>query len=412
MLNNENRYLFKFAWKSILRNAGRSFFISFSVALAVVIAIWVTAFFEGMNTQIEQAVVNTNMGHFQIQDPVYARTTDSSSPLQWSLGLAAGLKEPFIKAVSPELVLDANISTPEGAAALAVLGIVPDLHANFLPIKENIIAGEFTQDGDDFNVIIGQELATLFKFKVGDQLVINYQDIMGELRSELLNIKGIYHYNSKGFEKKFVYINQKSWQKLFFSAYTGKILFNRIALMATDLQKEPILQKRFEGTELKIKTWKNLNPEMAVVLDFHSGMINFFYLIIGITITMTILTPVRMLWQERLSELRMMTVIGISQKKLWKFGLFEVLQMILFSAALSIFLAVTIIGTQSYTGIDFRYLSDGVAIERAGINLPGIIYPQLSFSHLIVIFVFVVFVLSVSYLWSIHSTLKKLEAEL
>lgn len=122
MLNNENRYLFKFAWKSILRNAGRSFFISFSVALAVVIAIWVTAFFEGMNTQIEQAVVNTNMGHFQIQDPVYARTTDSSSPLQWSLGLAAGLKEPFIKAVSPELVLDANISTPEGAAALSCSG--------------------------------------------------------------------------------------------------------------------------------------------------------------------------------------------------------------------------------------------------------------------------------------------------
>jgi ABC-type lipoprotein release transport system permease subunit len=412
MLNNENRYLFKFAWKSIQRNAGRSFFISFSVALAVVIAIWVTAFFEGMNTQIEQAVVNTNMGHFQIQDPVYARTTDSSSPLQWSPGLERGLKEPFIKAASPELVLDANISTPEGAAALTVLGIVPDLHANFLPIKENIVEGEFTQDGDDFSVVIGQELATLFKFKVGDQLVINYQDIMGELRSELLNIKGIYNYNSKGFEKKFVYINQKSWQKLFFSAYTGKILFNRIALMATSLKEEPVLQKRFEGTELKIKTWKNLNPEMAVVLDFHSGMINFFYLIIGITITMTILTPVRMLWQERLSELRMMTVIGISQKKLWKFGLFEVLQMILFSAALSIFLAVTIIGTQSYTGIDFRYLSDGVAIERAGINLPGIIYPQLSFNHLIVIFVFVVFVLSVSYLWSIHSTLKKLEAEL
>ncbi len=412
MLNNENRYLFKFAWKSILRNAGRSFFISFSVALAVVIAIWVTAFFEGMNSQIEQAVVNTNMGHFQIQDPVYARTTDSSSPLEWTPGIAQGLKEPFIKGVSPELVLDANISTPEGSAALTVLGVVPDLHAEFLPIKENITSGAFTEKNDEFGVVIGQELATLFKFNVGDQLVINYQDIMGELRSELLNIKGIYHYNSKGFEKKFVYINQKSWQQLFFSAYTGKVLFNRIALMTTGLKEEPLLQKRFEGTELKLKTWKNLNPEMAVVLDFHAGMISFFYLIIGITITMTILTPVRMLWQERLSELRMMTVIGISQKKLWKFGLFEVLQMILFSASLSIFLAVSIIGTQSYTGIDFRYLSDGVAIERAGINLPGIIYPQLSLNHLVVTFLFVVFVLSVSYLWSIHSTLKKLEAEL
>lgn len=57
MLNDENSYLFKFAWKSIRRNAGRSFFIGFSVSLAVFIAVWVVAFFDGMNHQVEKAVV-------------------------------------------------------------------------------------------------------------------------------------------------------------------------------------------------------------------------------------------------------------------------------------------------------------------------------------------------------------------
>lgn len=58
-------------------------------------------------------------------------------------------------------------------------------------------------------VLIGYELAQLFKFVVGDQIVLNYQDTNGELRSELLQIKGVYKYSSKTFEKRFVYINQK-----------------------------------------------------------------------------------------------------------------------------------------------------------------------------------------------------------
>ena len=128
MLNDENSYLFKFAWKSIRRNKGRSFFIGFSVSLAVFIAVWVVAFFDGLNHQIEKAVVNTNTGYFQVQDPQYARSTASSLPVELSL-YTEKLLVPPVKSYSPELVLDGNIATPEGAAGLTVLGIQPSLHS-------------------------------------------------------------------------------------------------------------------------------------------------------------------------------------------------------------------------------------------------------------------------------------------
>ena len=200
MLNDENSYLFKFAWKSIRRNAGRSFFIGFSVSLAVFIAVWVVAFFDGMNHQVEQAVVNTNTGFYQIQDKKYAHSTDSSEPLVFS-DYKKYMKE-HIEGYSPELVLDGNISTPEGAAGLAVIGIHPPLHETFLPVSKNMIAGEYLTENDDGAIMIGSELAKLFKFAVGDQIVLNYQDVGGELRSELLQIKGIYKYSSKTFEKR------------------------------------------------------------------------------------------------------------------------------------------------------------------------------------------------------------------
>ena len=137
----------------------------------------------------------------------------------------------------------------------------------------------------------------------------------------------------------------------------------------------------------------------------------FFFLIIGMTIIMTILTPVQMLWQERLKELRMMNIIGVTIKKFWKLGMFEIIQMILLSSIFSSVLLVVIIGIQSKTGIDFRYLNDGVQIERAGIKLPGIIFPYLSGYQLVITFAFVLVILSVSYIWSIYRTLSRLEKE-
>jgi ABC-type lipoprotein release transport system permease subunit len=408
MLNDENSYLFKFAWKSIQRNAGRSFFIGFSVSLAVFIAVWVVAFFDGLNHQIEKAVVNTNIGYFQFQDPLFAKSTDSTTPLPFNR-YAELLNKPFIMGYSPELVLDGNISTPEGAAGLAVIGIDPQLHKSFLPVYRKIKSGHFLHLDDEDSIVIGEELAKVFKFSINDQLVINYQDVKGELRSEILKIKGIYHFNGKAFEKRFVYINQKTWQRLFFNHEMKEILFNRIPLMTKNLSPLKDLEQLVVNQGVEVKTWKNLNPEMAVVLEFHDGMIQFFFIIIGITIVMTILTPVQMLWQERLKELKMLNILGVSSEKFWKIGLFEVIQMIICSSIASSFLLVIIIGIQSKTGIDFRFLNDGVTLERAGIKLPNIIYPHLTFQQIIVTFVFVLIVLGISYMWSIHRTLKKLE---
>lgn len=411
MLNDENRYLFKFAWKSIRRHTGRSFFIGFSVSLAVVIAVWVVAFFDGMNAQIEKAVVNTNTGFFQVQEPLYSSTTDSSQPLPYTDELREKIDRAPVTAASPELVLDGNISTPEGAAGLVVIGIVPEIHQKLLPLSRKIKDGSFLDSTDDSGVVIGKELADLFKFSTGDQMVLNYQDQKGELRSEILNIRGIFKFNSKGFEKRFVYVNQRTWQNLFLNEDSGKILFNRITILTPGLETEPILRDRIKDQKLELRTWKQLNPEMAVVLEFHDGMIRFFFLIIGITITMTILTPVRMLWQERFKELKMMSIIGVSVSKFWKIGIYEVILMIGLSGIFSSGLLISIIGYQSYKGIDFRSLNEGVAIERAGIKLPGIIYPKLTPEQIVITFVFVVFVLSFSYLWSIYSTLKRLEVE-
>ena len=412
-MNQENRYLLKFAWKNISRHKGRSFFIGFSVALSVCIAVWVMAFFDGLNHQIEEAVVHTNTGFYQLQEINYSKTTDSETPRVFTQKIDEELRmASVVLSYSPELLLDGNIATPEGAAALSVIGIVPNYHQKFLSLNSHMIEGQFISETTPNEIMIGEELASIFKFKAGDQLVLNYQEVNGELRSELLSIKGIFKYNSKSFEKRFAYINQSTWQNLFFSEIKGPILFHRITVMTNGLNYNLDLKNIARRNELELRTWKNLNPEMAVVIDFHDGMISFFFSIIAITITMTILTPVRMLWQERMKEMKMMTVLGIPHKGLWKLGFFEVFWMTILSATGAIAILLILISIQSYTGIDFSFMNNGIAVERAGIQLPTIVYPRATLNQILMTLGFVVMTIVFSYTWSIHRTLKKLDSAL
>lgn len=411
MLNDENRYLFRFAFRSIQRNRGRSFFIGFSVSLAVFIAVWVLAFFDGINGQIQRSVVNTNTGFYQLQEKSFARTTDPSRPLPFTESLRTRLEESGAASPSPELFVDANVSAPEGTAAIALLGIVPGLHKNFLPIGENIQSGEFLPDDDDGGILVGKELAKLFKWNPGDEIVVNYQDVNGALRSELLTVRGIYNWSSSTFEKRFAYTTQKTLQRLFLNSYNGDVLFHRIPFLAKDLKKSELLRQNLESRDSTLKTWRDLNPEMSVVIDFNDGMVRFFFLIIGVTIIMTILTPIQMLWQERLPELRMMRILGVVRKRFWKIGVFEVVQMIFFSGAAASLILFVILSIQSKTGIDFRYSQDGLNIERAGIRLQSVVYPLFSPTQILVTFGFIILIMLLSYTFAIHRTLKKLEED-
>lgn len=368
------------------------------------------AFFDGMNFQIEKAVVNTNTGHYQIQEKAYAFNTDSTSPLSWNKDIEKLLESSSVQAYSPELVLDGNISTPEGSAALMVLGIIPELHRRFLPIASHVTHGEFVDAHDEFTVTIGQELAHDFKFNVGDELVINYQDMNGELRAEILTISGIYDFNAKVFQKRFVYVSQKTWQTLFFNEFK-ELKFNRIPLLFNDFEEaKPQIAKL--SNAFKIKTWKDLNPEMGVILDFHHGMVRLFFLIIGVTIMMTILTPVRMLWQERLKEFRMLHTLGVNLKDFWLIGFSEIILMVALSTLLSTLILGLILGIQSYTGLDFSFLNQGLTIERGGIRLPRVIYPRLTWEQIRITIMMVLGILGTSYIWSISRTLKKLKEQI
>jgi len=409
-LKTANSYLFKLAKKNVNRNRGRSFFIGLSVSLSVVMAVWILAFFDGLNHQIEKAVVVGNVGYWQLQEKNFADTTDPLSPVAWDESFAKSLQHKSLQSYSPEIVLDGYLSGPDGNAALQVVGVDFALHQNTMKIGDHMVDGSWPQ-GSERGIVIGKETADRFQYVVGDQLVMNFQDAKGELRSELLPVLGIYHHNGRTFERRYAFVTGDIVEEYLFGMADPRLLVHRVVVMAHDL---PSSQSAMEAAALTTKTelrsWKQINPEMGVVLDFHEGLIRFFFIIIAITVTVTILTPVSMLWQERLGEIRMMSTIGVPRKKIWRLGMFEAGIMTVLAATAASLVLVAIISINAKTGIHFRDLAQGQTLERAGIQLPKVIYPMLLPKQLFVTYGFVVFIMFMSYGLAVRNVVRKAEA--
>jgi ABC-type lipoprotein release transport system permease subunit len=404
-VNHQNFYLFKLAKKNIGRNMGRSFFIGFSVALSVVMAVWILAFFDGMNHQIEEAVVRGNIGYWQLQEKAFADTTDPLSPHTWTETEAQAIKFPY----SPELILDGYLSGPDGSAALQVVGVDYQKHDQAFHLSRNLLAGTWPTQ-DQRGIVIGGATAERFQYSVGDQLVLNFQDSKGELRSELLPVLAIYRHNGAVFERRFAYVSSDIVEEYLFGATDPRQLIHRVVVMSPDLlQGEKSMHKAHKLTGLELRSWKGVNPEMGVVIDFHHGLMGFFFVIIFITVAVTIITPVSMLWQERKGEIRMMSVIGIPRKKIWRMGMFEALLMTVLAASGASLILVGLIIFYQYNGLDFKELSQGQILERGGIVLPQVIYPRLMLKQIFITYGFVIAIIFTSYSVAIRRVIRKAE---
>lgn len=398
---NKLRFLASLATKYVFRNKARSFFILSSITVSLIVSMMILALFSGMFSQIETAVTNTNTGNFQLQELNFSDSQDPMTPLAWNEEFTDKLKD--LAGYSPELILEGNIVQPEGSAALVVLGVDPERNLSVIDLGHHLLAGDFLREED--GIVIGKDLAEKFKLKIGDDFLLNYQDSEGELRSELLPVSGIYDFNSQEFKKTYVYIRHQKWQELYFNEMSDTQLFHRIVLKTS---------KEFNNSfpQLELKSWKDINPEMAVVIDFNKGLLNFFMIIIAITVSLSIFNPIRMLLEERLAEFRMMNVIGVSHKTLLPLGFFEALIMMIISlvtALIAYFLLTTLL---SSTGIDLSSFNEGRPIERAGIELPNIIYPIRELKHILLSMIFVVITIGLTYAISLRAILKKIKGAL
>lgn len=409
---NRWTYRFIFAYRAVSRHRLRSITICLCIAFSIAGAVWVHSMFAGINAQIAEAVKDCDVGDFQIQTEGLANNQNYFAIEKLDelyLNDLNGIDG--IASVSPEIVFPGHVASGQGSEDVNLIGGDAKLTEETLHFKVSKMVGDFYSDTKAYEVVVGGDFAVKFQLSIGDNFTFHFQNPDGMLKKNFLKVVGIYHKNGPEFERKHIFASEATVKKM--TGIEGPRSFNRMIVRINNDRLLLGVQKRVQEVNKKfskkvtLKTWRDINPEMAVVSDFHDGVVNMVMAIVAITMAITLITPVLMIWQERKSELQMLKTIGIPKKEIIKLGLSEALILGVVSAALALSFITIIISWGKTYGIDLKILTGGKGINRAGLRMEGLIYPQLNIEILPIICCFILVIFFLSYFLGLRKTLER-----
>lgn len=323
--------LIRIAWRNVWRNGRRSGVTIAAMSLGLVVMILWSALVQGYLVGMEQRILELELGDMQIfaldyeRDPsVYTRIEDSATVVE-SL-TRAGLR------AAPRLLAWGLASVDESSAGASLRGIDVERERDVSEIHEHVLDGRWLRPGEDHAVVLGRRLVRTLGASVGDELFVLSQGADGGMAYGLYTVVGILGNVGDLTDRTAVFLTDAAYRDL----------------MAVPGGAHQIVVRRPDGVELDpaagnvrgllpgldVKTWREIAPTLASMLDSaRSGMI-VMVLIVYITIAILILNAMLMAVFERVREFGVLKALGA--------GPGEVLAMVWLESAIQVGLAVAI----------------------------------------------------------------------
>jgi ABC-type lipoprotein release transport system permease subunit len=302
--------LLKMAFRDIGRNRRRSLFSALAVGVGLAILILMASVIDGeMGSSIQGAIL-LETGHIQVRAANYDQNRSS---LKWedlvpNPDQIANQIETLaqVKAATPRLFASGFITAGNQSAGARIYGIEPDSTAND-PYRLGIISGSFLTADDSGGLLIGKPVADKLHLKTGDNVSLSVNTANGDVAEQTFSVRGIYSTNTNSFDGATIFLPLAKAQAITQTqnhASTVFVLLNDIA----DTEK---VANALKVSNLKVLTWKDLNP---LILDFETlanSYIYILYLIILAIAASVIINTLIMSVYERTREIGILSAIGM-----------------------------------------------------------------------------------------------------
>jgi ABC-type lipoprotein release transport system permease subunit len=205
-------------------------------------------------------------------------------------------------------------------------------------------------------VLIGEALAQKLRLTTGKKLVITLSDRTGEISSGAFRIRGIFRTASQPFDETNIYIRRTDADRL--GAMEGRVVEVAIRLHQ-DVETDAIagiINQRFP--ELEVKTWRELSPEMELLVVTTGQTIYIFMGIIMLALAFGIINTMLMAILERTREIGMLIALGMARMRIFWMILMETLLLVLAGAPAGMIPAVLTVMYTRKNGIDLSVFSE------------------------------------------------------
>ncbi len=302
--------ILKMAFRDLGRNRRRSFFSALAVGVGLAILILLASVIEGeMGSSLEGAIL-LETGHIQVRAASYDQ---NKSSLKWEDlvlnpdQIASQISAlPQVKAATPRLFASGFISAGNQSAGARIIGIDPASVAND-PYRLGIVSGSFLTADDSGGLLIGRPIADKLHLKAGDNVSLSVNTANGDVGEQTFSIRGVYSTNTNGFDSATIFLPLAKAQAFTQTQNHASTVFVLLKNTA-DTDK---VASALKVSNLKVLTWKDLNP---LILDFETlanSYISILYLIILAIAASVIVNTLIMSVYERTREIGIMSAIGM-----------------------------------------------------------------------------------------------------
>lgn len=342
------------AWRNVWRNKRRSLVTIAAMTLALCVEILYAGLVTGYLRGMEDDVLDLEVGDIQVfagdylDKPSIYTTIKDPDTLTTQLGK---LGYP----ASARLLGGGLAAAGEFSAGVALRGVDVTQDMKVTLISEKVANGTWLDPADPHGVVIGRRLAKTLEVKPGDELVVFSQAADGSIANDLYTVRGVLLGIADATDRTAIFMNAEAFRELMvFPQGAHQMIIRRpdgIALEAAATTVRSIVG------DLNVKTWKELMPVVASMLESTRGLMVIVFLIVYVAVGILILNAMLMAVFERIREFGVLKALGV--------GPLLVVSLILSESAIQTAIAIVVGVTLAIPGM--WYLSNiGVNVGKLG----------------------------------------------
>lgn len=360
------RYLFKLAFKNIMRAKRRTLLTFLILSFGIVVYLIMEGMLAGFDRASFQNFIDFETGHFKIRSEQFddEHPFDTDNYLLDTSSIEEKLKKiAFVTGYTSRINFLSEIDNGIDSTPVITVGIDPENDSRVFTLDKFTIKGKLERGG----ALIGKYLARDMKIDVGDTAYITFRNKQGMYTSIEILITGLVQAADPKVNSATVYINLDEARE-----YMGIDGATEISFRTLDFEKTEAYEERLKS-EIKgarIQSWKDLSRDFAVLMATKRAGGRYFLFFIIIIALVGIINTLLMSVYEKRQEIGTMMALGMEHREVRNIFIFEGFMIGLFGSIFGLILGTLVNLYFIYVGIDYTAM---VGEEGMGFNVMGIV---------------------------------------
>ena len=351
--------LVSMAWRNIWRNTRRTGVTVGAMALALLAMVLATSMMQGYVANMERRIIEVELGDIQVFAADYRQKPSIYSRIDEPGGLIESLDGIGFKA-APRLLGGALVAARNESAGVSLRGVELASDDRVSTIFGQVNSGQWLASDDPRGVVVGRRLARTLGVKEGDELVILSQATDGSIANDLFYVRGVLATTSDATDRAGVFMNAESFREFFVLPDGAHQLLVRrppgVELEAATSQVAGL------APDLDVKSWKQLMPTFATIIESTSQMMVMVIFVMYVVIAILILNATLMAVFERVREFGVLKALGVTPGSVAGLILIETAMQTVIALAIGLILSLPALWYLSSFGLDSGALAGaGVA---------------------------------------------------